>query len=515
MENWRQRCGQALETLGERLRLYLRWWVARGWNSPRAWRWIALGVALLAVVLAIFRQPLADTFWPETKVQQLLDDGRKALQEGRLSAQDGSGARELFEAAAALDPDRSDAQQALALTGQTALNQARAYLAAGDYPAATAALDLARQLQAPATEIDPLVAALPRNAHERDSVEQLLHQAEAAQAEGRLDDGPDSALPLYQRVLAVQPDRMHALEGRDEALSDLLAQATQSASSGDLAAAAAMLKRVESYDPGHANLPSAKAALNGALERRSRQAERDLSRGQLKKAAEGFQQVLAVGEDPVARQGLQRVILLQTQEVARLAGDFHFDQAEKALAQARELAPDSAEVSAAARTLQRARAAQKSMEAPQPAAGRERRLKELLAQLDVAEAREQWLLPPGNSAYDRFKSAQALAPQDPRVKRAAARILPAARTCFEDNLRGNRLRAARTCLDAWQALAPTDAGQAPARRRLAQRWIAVGSERLGAGDTAFAAQALEQAREIDSTTPEIRDFAERVRTAVP
>ncbi len=515
MENWRQRCGHALETLGERLRLYLRWWVARGWNSPRAWRWIALGVAILAVVLAIFRQPLADTFWPETKVQQLLDDGRQALLEGRLSAADGTGARELFEAAAALDPDRSTVQQALVLTGQTALNQARAHLAAGDYDQANAALELARQLQAPATEINRLAASLPRDAHERDSVEQLLHRAEAAQAEGRLDDGPDSALPLYQRVLAVQPDRMQALEGRDDALSDLLAKATQHASAGDLAATVALLTRVESYDPGHANLPSAKAALNGALEQRSRQAERDLSRGQLQKAAKGFQQVLAVGEDSIARQGLQRVVLLQTQEVTRLAGDFHFEQAERMLAQARELAPDSAEVGAAMRTLQRARAAQKSMETPLSAASRERRLKELLAELDVAEARQQWLLPPGNSAYDRFKAAQALAPQDARVRRAAARILPAARTCFEDNLRGNRLRAARTCLDAWQALAATDAGQAAARRRLAQRWIAVGSERLGAGDTAFAAQALAQAQEIDSSTPEIRDFAERMRTVVP
>jgi hypothetical protein len=154
------------------------------------------------------------------------------------------------------------------------------------------------------------------------------------------------------------------------------------------------------------------------------------------------------------------------------------------------------------------------MEAPGSGAERERRLKILLKQLDEAETRQQWLLPPGSSAYDRFKAAQALAPQDARVKRAAARILPAARSCLEDNLRGNRLRAARTCLDAWQALAPTDPALAPARRRLAQRWIAVGSERLGGGDTAFAQQALAQAQQIDPATPEIASFNERVRNAL-
>jgi hypothetical protein len=35
------------------------------------------------------------------------------------------------------------------------------------------------------------------------------------------------------------------------------------------------------------------------------------------------------------------------------------------------------------------------------------------------------------------------------------------------------------------------------------------------GDTAFAAQALQQARQIDPGTPEIHAFAERVRSAGP
>ena len=53
MENWRQRGQQGLETFGDKLRLYGRWWVARGWNSPRAWRAIGIGVLLLSIVLAI------------------------------------------------------------------------------------------------------------------------------------------------------------------------------------------------------------------------------------------------------------------------------------------------------------------------------------------------------------------------------------------------------------------------------------------------------------------------------
>lgn len=512
MGNVWYRCREGLGKVGDKLRLYGRWWVARGWSSPRAWRSIALGVGLLAVVLMIVRQPLADWLWPETKIQQLLDEGERALREGRLSEADGSGARERFEAAAALDPDRRNIQDALVRTGQAALQQARRHLAAGDYAGAKSALSLARQLQLPEAEIAKVARDLQRVDHDGGAVEYLLEQAQAAQAQGRLDDGADSALPLYQQVLVLQPDRMQALEGRDDALSDLLLQAKHLARQGKVDAAAQRLRRVEAFDPGHYDLPSARALLSSALERRRHAAERDLARGRFQAATEGLQQVLAASPgDEMATQGIQRIARAQSAEAVRLAGDFHFSDAEQVLAQARVLAPDIPEIANAELALDRAKAAQRSMDSAVPAAQRERQVRALLVQMEQAEAQGQWLLPPGNSAYDRFKAAQALAPKDARVRRAAARILPAARSCLEDNLRANRLRAARTCLDAWQALAPGDAGLASARRRLAQRWIAVGSERLGAGDTLFATQALEQAREIDAATPDISVFAERLR----
>ncbi len=496
-----------------RLRLYGRWWVARGWDSPRAWRSIAIGVAALAVLLTLFRQPLANLLWPETRIQQLLDDGRHALRQGHLSAADGSGARELFEAAAALDPDRGDVRDALADTGKKALEQARQRLAAGDANAAREALELAGQLQVPQAELEAIAARLRHQGQEHDAVDDLLRRAEDAQAQGRLDDGPDSALPLYQRVLAVRPDHLRALQGKDDALSDLLGEAVAAAQRNETDTAARLLRQVEGYDAGHSELPAARAALNAALDRRRAKAARDLARGRLHKAADGYRQVLAAADDPAARQGLQQVARAWAGEAARLAGDFHFEQAEQALEQARALAPDSPEVAAAAQALQRAQGARQALETRLPAAERERRVRALLAQVESAAAQGQWLLPPGASAYDRFKAAQALAPRDARVRRAGARILPAARDCLEVNLQGNRLQAARTCLDAWQALAPGDPLLPAARRRLAQRWLAVGSERLGAGDVAFASRALEQARELDASTPELPAFAERLGNA--
>lgn len=121
------------------------------------------------------------------------------------------------------------------------------------------------------------------------------------------------------------------------------------------------------------------------------------------------------------------------------------------------------------------------------------------------------MTPPGASAYDAVRAAQALAPRDPRVLRAAARVVPASQRCFEDELRNNRLRAARGCLDAWQALTPNADALAGARRRLAQRWVAVGSERLGQEDAAFARRAQDEAHQLDPGLPELAEFTRRVK----
>ena len=138
------------------------------------------------------------------------------------------------------------------------------------------------------------------------------------------------------------------------------------------------------------------------------------------------------------------------------------------------------------------------------------RVARLLEQMERARARGDWLTPPGDSAWDRLREARSLAPRDPRVLRASTALLAAARECNADALRDNNLGRALVCLDAWRQLAPSDEGVAAARRRLAQRWIAVGIERLEAGRAVDARRALEQARELDPQTPGLGEFAARL-----
>lgn len=484
------------------------------WRDRRVWRWTALAVLLLAIVVAVFRQPLASLFWPDTRIQQLLDQGDAALLAGRLTAADGSGARQYFEAAQALDTDRGEGREGLARVATAALVQARRATEAGRFEQAHAALALANELQVPRADAIAVSETLRAREGADGGIEPLLQQALRALAEQRLEGAPDAALPLLQRVLALQPNRIEALEGREDALSDLLQQATARVAKGQLAEGGQLIARARGYDGGHVDLPAAQAMLARAVDDRLARADADLRRRRLANAAQGYQLVLtAMPDDARARQGIERVALAHAEEARRQAGDFRFDAAEAALEQARQLAPQIAAIREVEQYVARARASQASLASEISPRERQRRVERLLAEMAQAEARGDWLTPPGESAYDKLRAAQALAPADGRVKRAAARVLPAVQACFEAEWRGNRVRRAEACLSAWQTLRPADPALLEARRRMAQKWIAVGDERLGAGDVEFAAQALAEARAIDARAPGVAEFAERVRMA--
>ena len=486
----------------------------RAGRHPRR-RWAASAVVLVLLgLLLVLRQPLSDWLWPQTRAQQLRADAALALAQGRLTAADGHGARELYEAALALDPDRADARAGLARVGEAALDQARRALAERRYADAHRAVALARELAVPTTRVDAVAAALRQSEAAHAGIEKLLLQAAAARAAGRLDAGADSALPLFERVLALQPTHTQALEGREDTLADLLQQARQALLEGDLATAAAIVHRALAADPGHVELPGALAALGEAADERRRRADADLRRDRLGPALDGYRAVLVVDPDDTgAARGLDRLAAAYAARSGRLAADFRFDEAEAALREGRAISPTAPAITEARQHLARARQTKARYGSKLPAAERQRRLRQWLREAAEAEARGDLLTPPGDSAFDKLRAARAIAPQDPRVLKASARLLPAAKACFEKELRGNRLGRAGECLDARGVLEGDSATLAESRRRLAQRWIAVGNERLGAGELQAAQAALAAARALDPVATGLDEFSERLRAA--
>src|SRR5690606_26101416 len=99
---------------------------ARPRPRPRP-RWLAPTLCAIAVALALllaFRRPLSDRLWRQTRAKEPRAQGAQALAQSRLSAPDGSGARELYEAALAMAPARSEAGDGLMRVAQVALARA-------------------------------------------------------------------------------------------------------------------------------------------------------------------------------------------------------------------------------------------------------------------------------------------------------------------------------------------------------------------------------------------------------
>ena len=482
--------------------------------KPRWLLWMGVAIGLFAFLLVVFHRPLADRLYPENRIQALQQQAAQAMAQQRLTAPDGSGARELYEAALALDPDRNEALQGLMRVAEAAMAQARAAIARNRFEDAHRSLQLARDLSAPRAQTDAITRELRHREALHAGLEGLLATAIASHRAGRLDGAKDAALPLYKRVIALQPARTEALEGREDALADLLQQARKSLQQGKIAEAAATVGRVRDYDAGHVGLPEAQAQLARVAEQEKRRASRALERNRPQIALDTWRAVLqAYPDDAEALAGIERTGVHYARQSERLASDFRFVEADAALRKARDISPRARAVRTAQAHLQRVRRLQSRTLTTLPSRGQQQQVARLLAEAAAAEARGDWLTPPGDSAYDKLRAAQSLAPSSADVKRAAARVLPAARSCYEDELRNNRLRRAAVCLDAWQQLAPTDRQIGDGKRRLAQRWIAVGAERLGAGEIAFATQALASAKALDPEAQGLEEFSQRVRTA--
>ncbi|MET0327204.1 MAG: hypothetical protein ABW163_00385, partial [Luteimonas sp.] len=419
-----------------------------------------------------------------------------------------------YEAALALDPDDVRPRTGLAEVARAAVVQAAAAVEAGRFDEAHAGLRLARELAAPREHVDAVAAALQRREAAGAGLDRLIDSAQAAQAVGNLDGGDDSALPLYRRVLAMQPDNADALRGREDALAILLEQARSRLREGQLREAADLMAQVRGFDAGHVDLPDTEARLTEELDALHRRAARSFETGRIERAVAEWRTLLAFdAQDPRAQRGLLDAGSAYAERAERFARDFSFADADAQLREARALAPDSDAVRTAAAHVERSRERHARLGPQLPPAQRRQRVDSLLRQAAAAEARGDLLTPPGDSAYDKIRAARGVAPDDPAIARASARLLPTARQCFDAGLRANSLARARSCLDAREVLGDDAGSVRDARRRLAQRWLAIGDERLGAGNLAGAEAALASARAVEPGVPGHAEFAGRLRAA--
>ncbi|MBS7456757.1 hypothetical protein [Coralloluteibacterium stylophorae] len=486
--------------------------------------WLALAAVVLvagASTLYLWREPISARLFPEPQQNRLLGQADAALAEGRLSAPDGRGARELYTAVLALQPDHREARDGLRRVGEAALVRAREALARDDVDAARDALALARSLALPAAELQPLDEELRRRDAQGQDTAASLEAARDAQRAGHLAGGDDSALALYEDALQDDGASAVAAAGRNEVLAGLLQQAETEMAAGDLPAAEALVERVAEADPAHVGLPAARARLaelqqaqNREGTRYFRSADQALQAGHLDRARAGYENARDAGGDARrAARGLARVAAAYAARAERAAADFRFDLAEAELAAARELAPDLPRLREAEQRVLRSRA--RGEDAAAVAGADPRRVDDLLEDARRAMRNGDLVDPPGDSAFDKLRAAQAAAPDDPRVARALADLRPAAIRCYENELTANSLGRAAACLDALVTLDPGDPRLPGWRDRLAARYRAVAEERLGAGELGAARRAADAARQLDPDSSALPALYARLEQAAP
>lgn len=473
-------------------------------------------VALVAIVLALVlgRGWLSERLVPDPRLNRQLELAQAALRQGRLSEPGGQGARERFEAVLAADPDQMQARQGLVDVRNAAIVDAQQSLARGDTTRARTRIALAEALSAPAVQLQPLRERLREREGGSGDVARLLAEVAAPGVDEEI------ALADLQEALRIAPGQEVALAAREALLAGRLRRADAALDAGRLPEAQALVDGVVAADPAHLDLPAVQGRIGEALARR--QASRGTSlaaagvderAGRLDAAARRY---LALRDgDPAdadARAGIERVATLMAARAQRQAADFKFAAAEASLRKAQTWSPDTDAVREAERRIQQSRDAGRRLRHP-PTPAERRRVAVALAAAREAMGRGDLLSPPGSSAWDQLRVAQALSPDDRAVRVAQREFAAASTRCFESALQDNQLRRAQECLEASQAAQPVRAGLADDRRRLVERWAARAEERLGASDWPAAEAALSAARRWQPRDARLQALAARLRLA--
>jgi tetratricopeptide (TPR) repeat protein len=512
------------------------------------WSLIVLAVVVVGVIGWLWsHQAMLSGMLPQTQLNALLTRGDTAYSAGNLAGGPDS-ARDLYEAARALDPDNEHALTGLQNVGHAELDRAQAALKKRDYAAARSALEEARSLLGGGAAVEGVDRALAKAVLQTSNVEVLVNQARAALANGHID-GPDGAAALFGKVLAGDPHNAVARHGMDQ-IGDLLATRAQGqVASNDLAGAKQTLSNLAGLLPRYSQLPTLRASVAAAERDSDSQRDQYLDKGQAYLRAGKItgagddnaeaQFKAALKADPgsdKAKAGLGQVAeaLIVQANAAMESGQMQ--DAQKLLDAAAELAPKSTDLAAARSRLAaggtrpakavdgataHANAATVEAEqtpedsAPPPPAPltpmQSAKVARLVARAKGAARKGDIMLPPGDSAYDLYRAALGIDGDNVEAQ-AGLRALPdVTRAQFDQAVREDNLDHAHDMLATLQQLDPGDPATSAMQHRLGSAWLDRADHYVGLGELAAARTALQEAQRLVPQDPRISEVDARIQ----
>jgi tetratricopeptide (TPR) repeat protein len=489
-------------------------------------RYLIIVVLLLLLAggagAAWFYQDRLRALLPSTELNTLIARGQKALGENRLVGTQGDSARELFQKARALDPDNEQARRGLDNVGARLIEQARAALARNDFEAARTDAAAAEEVLGGGPEVEQIKATLHTAETRNTATEDLLQQGDTALAAGRLI-GVDGASTFYQRVLDADATNSLALNGLKKVAETQTAQAHEAINAGNADLANQRIAELAQLSPNHPAIAELRAALAKmhetdvqALDQQLAKAEAQLRAGKID-GPEGAQALFlgAIKRDPAntrAKAGLRRVAQAFVIQANAALDDHNNAAAEKLLRQAEAIAPELADLKAARSRLREERERidiEKNQSKAAPAD--QARIDALLEEAEKAVAAGNLNVPPGDSAYDKYRAVLALDGNNARAFAGLSRIPVRAKELFEQALKAGTPNKAYAYLDAIGDLSPGDNALPAMRERLANVFLDQAEVRVGQGLRAEATRALASARELSPNNARISAVDQKIQ----